>query len=252
MTATRPTCRRRVLPVRLEEATVLSRAVCPCEMLPAGMPGLVSINGKTYTLAYNATLPEVGRAGRPRLPAHLDGRVQGLRRPRRPGDVRLPRLDLPPRNAGLPPAASIASRSASGKRPASWPDTHTRPAARAAGPSPSNQGEPNMATATLDSPDRPRDPPPTPRGTTPSWPRSARARLPRLGRSHRRPDRRVRGLRRPGRGDGRPAAAASPTPSPATTCVRTPGTPPGPCGRTSACWSPTPPTPSPRWPAARS
>ena len=58
MTATR-TCRR-VLPVRLEEAVVLSRAVCPCEMLPAGLPGLVSINGKCYTLEYNATLPEVG------------------------------------------------------------------------------------------------------------------------------------------------------------------------------------------------
>lgn len=57
---TRPTCRRRDLPVRLEEATVLSRAVAPCEMLPAGIPGIVSINGKTYTLAYNATLPEVG------------------------------------------------------------------------------------------------------------------------------------------------------------------------------------------------
>jgi hypothetical protein len=55
------TCtRRRVLPVRLEEATVLSRAIAPCEMIPAGLPGLVSINGKTYTLAYNATLPEVG------------------------------------------------------------------------------------------------------------------------------------------------------------------------------------------------
>ena len=51
---------RRVLPVRLEEATVLSRAVCPCEMLPAGLPGMVSINGKTYLLAYNATLPEAG------------------------------------------------------------------------------------------------------------------------------------------------------------------------------------------------
>ena len=61
MTATRPTCqRRRILPVRLTEATVLSRAVCPCEMLPKGLPGLVSINGKVYTLAYNATLPEVG------------------------------------------------------------------------------------------------------------------------------------------------------------------------------------------------
>jgi hypothetical protein len=55
------TCtRRRVLPVRLEEATVLSRAIAPCEMIPAGLPGLVSINGKTYLLAYNATLPEVG------------------------------------------------------------------------------------------------------------------------------------------------------------------------------------------------
>ena len=51
---------RRVLPVRLDEAVVLSRAVCPCEMIPGGIPGLVSINGKTYTLAYNATLPEVG------------------------------------------------------------------------------------------------------------------------------------------------------------------------------------------------
>jgi hypothetical protein len=57
---TRPTCRRRVLPVRLEEATVLSRAIAPCEMLPNGLPGIVSINGRTYTLAYNATLPEVG------------------------------------------------------------------------------------------------------------------------------------------------------------------------------------------------
>ena len=57
-----PTCttRRRILPVRLSEATVLSRAVCPCEMQPVGIPGLVSINGQTYTLAYNATLPEVG------------------------------------------------------------------------------------------------------------------------------------------------------------------------------------------------
>jgi SWIM zinc finger len=58
MNATRT--RRRVLPVRLEEATVLSRAICVCEMIPAGVPGLVSINGATYTLALNATLPEVG------------------------------------------------------------------------------------------------------------------------------------------------------------------------------------------------
>ena len=60
MTATRTTTRRRILPVRLEEATVLSRAIAPCEMLPNGVPGIVSINGKTYTLAYNATLPETG------------------------------------------------------------------------------------------------------------------------------------------------------------------------------------------------
>ena len=52
--------RRRVFPARLEQAEVLSRAVCPCEMLPAGVPGLVRINGVTYTLAYNATLPESG------------------------------------------------------------------------------------------------------------------------------------------------------------------------------------------------
>jgi SWIM zinc finger len=58
--ATQVRCARRILPVRLEEATVLSRAVCPCEMLPKGLPGLVSINSKVYLLAYNATLPEVG------------------------------------------------------------------------------------------------------------------------------------------------------------------------------------------------
>jgi hypothetical protein len=55
------TCtRRRILPVRLEEATLLSKPICCCEMIPAGVPGLVSINGATYTLALNATLPDVG------------------------------------------------------------------------------------------------------------------------------------------------------------------------------------------------
>ena len=57
-----PTCtRRRVNPVRLTEAVILSRAICCCEMLPKGLPGLISINGQTYTLSYNATLPEVGQ-----------------------------------------------------------------------------------------------------------------------------------------------------------------------------------------------
>ncbi len=54
------TTRRRILPVRLEEATVLSKPVCCCEMQPDGIPGRVSINGQVYLLAYNATLPEAG------------------------------------------------------------------------------------------------------------------------------------------------------------------------------------------------
>lgn len=58
MTAT--ATRRRVNPVRLTEAVVLSKAICPCEMLPKGVPGLASINGKVYCLAYNATLPDAG------------------------------------------------------------------------------------------------------------------------------------------------------------------------------------------------
>ncbi len=59
--ATQVRCAHRgVLPVRLEEAVVLRRAVCPCEMQPEGIPGLVSINHKVYLLAYNATLPETG------------------------------------------------------------------------------------------------------------------------------------------------------------------------------------------------
>jgi SWIM zinc finger len=52
--------RRRVLPVRLDEATVIRKPICCCEILPAGLPGLVSINGKEYSWALNATLPEVG------------------------------------------------------------------------------------------------------------------------------------------------------------------------------------------------
>jgi hypothetical protein len=51
---------RVVKPVRLDEATVIRKPVCCCEMLPAGLPGLVSINGKEYAWALNATLPEVG------------------------------------------------------------------------------------------------------------------------------------------------------------------------------------------------
>ena len=55
------TCtRRRVNPVCLTEAAVLSKPISPCEMLPAGLPGLVRINGKVYALAYNVTLPETG------------------------------------------------------------------------------------------------------------------------------------------------------------------------------------------------
>lgn len=52
--------RRRVNPVTLTEAVVISKPVCCCEMLPKGIPGLVRINGQVYTLTYNATLPEVG------------------------------------------------------------------------------------------------------------------------------------------------------------------------------------------------
>lgn len=54
------TTRRRILPVRLAEATVLSKPICSCEILPAGLPGLVSINDRTYALSLNATLPDVG------------------------------------------------------------------------------------------------------------------------------------------------------------------------------------------------
>ena len=35
LATTRPTCRRRIMPVRHEEATVLSRAVAACEVIPA-------------------------------------------------------------------------------------------------------------------------------------------------------------------------------------------------------------------------
>jgi len=53
---------RRVIPTRprLLGVSLLSRAVCPCEILPAGLPGLCSINGRAYTLEYNATLPAEG------------------------------------------------------------------------------------------------------------------------------------------------------------------------------------------------
>jgi hypothetical protein len=45
---------RRILPVRLEEATILSRAIAPCEMLPNGIRGLVSIDGKVYSSPWRA------------------------------------------------------------------------------------------------------------------------------------------------------------------------------------------------------
>ena len=45
---------------RLLSVSCTSRAVCPCEMLPNGVPGIVEINGGVYTLEYNATLPDAG------------------------------------------------------------------------------------------------------------------------------------------------------------------------------------------------
>jgi hypothetical protein len=44
-----------------DEFLFLRRPICPCEMVPEGLPGAVSINGGIYLLGYNATLPEVGQ-----------------------------------------------------------------------------------------------------------------------------------------------------------------------------------------------
>ena len=39
---------------------LLRRPVAPCDLVPAGVPGEVLINGTSYALRYNATLPETG------------------------------------------------------------------------------------------------------------------------------------------------------------------------------------------------
>src|SRR4051812_47870357 len=60
MTSCVRSTRRAVKPVRLDEATVISRPVCPCEICPRGVAGLVSINGTQYTIEVNGELPDVG------------------------------------------------------------------------------------------------------------------------------------------------------------------------------------------------
>jgi hypothetical protein len=45
---------------REDAFTLLRRPISPCEMVPAGIPGAVEINGDVYTLGYNATCPEQG------------------------------------------------------------------------------------------------------------------------------------------------------------------------------------------------
>lgn len=54
------TTRRRVNPAQVRSAAILSKPICCCELIPAGIPGLATINETTYVLAYNATLPEAG------------------------------------------------------------------------------------------------------------------------------------------------------------------------------------------------
>jgi hypothetical protein len=55
----RPTPRRK--PARLpEEFKLLRKPICPCEMLADGVPGVATLDGHIYLVAYVAHLPAVG------------------------------------------------------------------------------------------------------------------------------------------------------------------------------------------------
>lgn len=50
----------RTYPARDIEVELLRRPITACEILPAGLAGLVRINGTEYALAYHSELPATG------------------------------------------------------------------------------------------------------------------------------------------------------------------------------------------------
>ena len=52
---------RRVKPRNAPDCFVLvEKPICPCEMLPAGLPGVALLNGHEYRVEINADLPAIG------------------------------------------------------------------------------------------------------------------------------------------------------------------------------------------------